>query len=336
MKLRMLKQAALVLAGAAVLSVAGCSSSSPNQTVVTVSPAQTTVLAGQSTSVTAAVTGPTGVLTVTWKCTWTTTTSTTDSTGKVTTSTQTGGCDPSSTDYPKYGSVSDETQNVLTYTAPPLASYPQPAPVITLTATSTAEKNKSGTGTVKLDSGIRASITPSTATVPVGLNPAATTKFTPSFLNDNGVDATWLVTQPVLGSTGNPSASSSSPSCSPSCGTIDQNGVFTAPATVPTNTFPVTSTSSTANPASVTVVVTSKKDTAAIAAALITLVNASTNPQTFNGIFPTSVAAGGVEQDIWLDAHNVLNTTSISFTDPLGNTSVLDPTQIFTIPVTTA
>jgi hypothetical protein len=335
MKLRMLKQAALVLAGAAVLSVAGCSSSSPNQTVVTVSPAQTAVLAGQSTSVTATVTGNT-VLTVTWKCTWTTTTSTTDSTGKVTTSTQTGGCDPSSTDYPKYGSVSDETQNVLTYTAPPLASYPQPAPVITLTATSTAEKNKSGKGTVNLDSGIRASITPSTATVPVGLNPAATTKFTPSFLNDNGVDATWLVTQPVLGSTGNPSASSSSPSCSPSCGTIDQNGVFTAPATVPTNTFPVTSTSSTANPASVTVVVTSKKDSAAIAAALITLVNSSTNPQTFNGLFPTSVAAGGVEQDIWLDAHNVLNTTSISFTDPLGNPSVLDQTQIFTIPVTTA
>src|SRR5215467_203214 len=293
MKLRMLKQAALVLAGAGVLSVAGCSSSSPNQTVVTVSPAQTAVLAGQSTSVTATVTGNT-VLTVTWKCTWTTTTSTTDSTGKVTTSTQTGGCDPSSTDYPKYGSVSDETQNVLTYTAPPLASYPQPAPVITLTATSTAEKNKSGKGTVNLDSGIRASITPSTATVPVGLNPAATTKFTPSFLNDNGVDATWLVTQPVIGSTGNPSASSSSPSCSPNCGTIDQNGVFTAPATVPTNTFPVTSTSSTANPAIVTVVVTSKKDSAAIAEAVINLVNASTNPQTFNGLFPSSVAEEGV------------------------------------------
>ena len=60
MKLRMLKQVALVLAGAGVLAVAGCSSSSPNQTVVTVSPAQTAVLAGQSTSVTATVTGNTG------------------------------------------------------------------------------------------------------------------------------------------------------------------------------------------------------------------------------------------------------------------------------------
>jgi hypothetical protein len=335
MKSRMLKQAALALAGAGILSVAGCSSSSPNQTIVTVSPAQSTVLAGQSTSVAATVTGNT-VLTVTWKCTWTTTTSTTDSTGKVNTTTQTGGCDPSSTDYPKYGSVSDETQNVLTYTAPPLASYPQPAPVITLTATSTAQKNKSGKGTVNLDSGIRASITPTSATVPVGLNPAATTKFTASFLNDNAIDATWLVTQPVLGSTGNPSATSSSPSCSPSCGTIDQNGVFTAPATVPTNTFPVTSTSTTANPAQVTVVVSSKKDSAQAAAVLISLVNASTNPQTFNGIFPTAVAAGGVEQDIWLDAHNVLNTTSINFIDPLGNNSALDQTQIFTIPVTTA
>jgi DNA-binding beta-propeller fold protein YncE len=337
MKLRMLKQAASVLAGAAILAVAGCSSSSPNQTVVTVSPATSAVLAGQATSVTATVTGPATVLTVTWKCTWTTTTTTTDSSGKVTTTTATGGCDPSSTGYPKYGSVSDETQNVLTYTAPPLASYPQPAPVITLTATSTAEKNKSGAGTVNLDSGIRASITPQTSTVPVGLNPAATTKFTVALLNDNGVGSTWLVTQPVIGSTGNPSATSSSPTCSPSCGTIDQNGVFTAPATVPTNTFPVTSTSSTANPASVSVVVTSQKDTSQFAVATITLVDSSTHPQTFDGIFPTSAAAGGVEQDIWLNAHNVLNTTSISFTDPLGNHYNLDPaSQIFTIPVTDA
>lgn len=336
MKLQMRKQAARMLAGAAILWIAGCSSSSPNQTVVTISPSATTVLAGQATSLTATVTGNT-VLTVTWKCTWTTTTTTTDSTGKVTTTTATGGCDPSSTAYPKYGSVTDETQNVITYTAPPLASYPQPAPVITLTATSTAEKNKSGAGTVNLDSGIRASITPQTSTVPVGLNPAATTKFTVALLNDNGVGSTWLVTQPVIGSTGNPSATSSSPTCSPSCGTIDQNGVFTAPATVPTNTFPVTSTSSTANPASVFVVVTSQKDTSQFAVATLTLVDASTHPQTFDSIFPTSAAAGGVEQDIWLNAHNVLNTTSISFTDPLGNNYNLDPaSQIFTIPVTDA
>ena len=261
MKLRMLRQAAVVLAGAAVIWIAGCSSSSPNQTVVTVSPSATTVLAGQATSLTATVTGPATVLTVTWKCTWTTTVSTTDSAGKVTTTTATGGCDPSSTGYPKYGTVSDETQNVITYTAPSLSNYPQPAPVITLTATSTAEKNKNGVGTVDLDSGIRASITPATATVPVGLNPAATTKFTVALLNDNGVGATWLVTQPVIGSTGNPSATSSSPTCSPSCGTIDQNGVFTAPATVPTNTFPITGTTSTSTPSSVSVVVTSQKDT---------------------------------------------------------------------------
>ena len=76
MKLRMLKQAAQVLAGAATLWVVGCSSSSPNQTLVQVTPPTATVLAGQSTSLTATVTGNT-VLTVTWKCTWTTTTTTT-------------------------------------------------------------------------------------------------------------------------------------------------------------------------------------------------------------------------------------------------------------------
>ena len=335
MKLRMFTQAALVLAGA-TLWIAGCSSSSPNQTVVTISPSATTVLAGQTTALTATVTGNT-VLTVTWKCTWTTTTTSTDSTGKVTTTTATGGCDPTSTGYPKYGTVSDETLNVLTYTAPPLASYPQPAPVITLTATSTAAKNKTGTGTVNLDSGIRASITPSTAAVPVGLNPAATTKFTVALLNDNGIGSKWLVTQPVVGQAANPAPTSSSPTCSPTCGTIDQNGVFTAPGTVPTNTFPVTSSTSTTNPALVYVVATSQKDTSQYAVSTITLVNASTNPQTFTSIVPTSVAAGGVEQDIWLNAHNVLNTTSIAYTSPTGQVDILDPTtQVYTIPVTTA
>src|SRR5260370_21531489 len=79
MKLRTLKQAAQVLAGAATLWVVGCSSSSPNQTVVTVSPATNTILAGQSTSLAASVTGTSTGLTVTWKCTWTTTTTSTDS-----------------------------------------------------------------------------------------------------------------------------------------------------------------------------------------------------------------------------------------------------------------
>ncbi len=337
MKLRMLKQVALVLAGAAILGIAGCSSSSPNQTLVTVSPAATTVLASQAVPFTATVTGNT-TLTVTWKCTWTTTTTTTDSNGKPTTTTATGGCDPTSTDYPKYGSVTAETgSNVLTYTAPPLTEFPTPVPVITLTATSTAETKKSGAATVHLDSGIRASITPSTSTVPVGINPAATAKFTVSLLNDPGTDVTWLVTQPVAGSTGNPSPTPSSPTCSPNCGSIDGNGVFTAPATMPTNTFPVTSSSSSTTANVVYVVATSSVDPGRYALALITLVDSSTNPQTFDGITPTSVAAGGVEQDIWLNAHNLQNTTSIAYTSPTGQVDILDPsTQIYTVPVTTA
>jgi DNA-binding beta-propeller fold protein YncE len=336
MKLRMLNQAALVLVGAATFWIAGCGSSSPNQTSVTISPSATTVLASQATPFTATVLGNT-TLTVTWKCTWTTTTTTTDSAGKTTTTTATGGCDPTSTDYPKYGTVSDETQTVLTYTAPPLTKFPNPVPVITLTATSTAAKNKSGTATVNLDSGIRASVTPSAATVPVGVNPAATAKFTVSLLNDPGTDVTWLVTQPVAGSTGNPSPAPTSPTCSPSCGSIDQNGVFTAPSTMPTNTFPITSSSSSANPALVYIVVTSNVDPGRYALGLITLVNASTNPLTFDGITPTSAAAGGVEQDIWLNAHNLQNTTSIAYTLPTGQVDILDPTtQIYTIPVTTA
>ncbi len=233
MKLRMLKQAALVLASAATLWIAGCSSSSPNQTTVSVSPAATTVLAGQSTSVTATVNGNT-VLTVTWKCTWTTTTTTTDSNRK------------SDDNYRNWRMRSyqhrlsevrlgvrrnAECSNLHGASIgelPPASSRDYVDRDVYCRKEQEWQREASS-----LDSGIRASVTPSTATVPVGLNPAATTKFTQSFLNDNGIDATWLVTQPVAGSTGNPSPTSSSPTCSPSCGSIDQNGVFTAPATVP-------------------------------------------------------------------------------------------------------
>src|SRR5208337_5346023 len=70
--------------------------------------------------------------------------------------------------------------NVLTFTAPSLANFPSPAPTLTFTATADADTKKTATATVGLDSGIRASLSPTTATVPVGLTPAATVKFTGS------------------------------------------------------------------------------------------------------------------------------------------------------------
>ena len=127
--------------------------------------------------------------------------------------------------------------------------------------------------------------------------------------------------------------------CSPNCGTISQQGVFTAPATMPTDTFPVSSgsTASTAAP-TVTVVVSSADDPNEFAEATITLVNSTTNPLTFTGIHPTTIAAGGILQDIFLDANNLRNTTPITFTPPGNNQTaqVIDPSEVFTIPITLA
>ena len=72
--------------------------------------------------------------------------------------------------------------------------------------------------------------------------------------------------------------------------------------------------------------------------ATITLVPASTNPLTFTGIQPTRIPAGGVLQDVWLNANNLLNTTTITFTPPGPNQQpqTIPSTNIFTIPITAA
>lgn len=333
MKFRSIARASFAVLALIPFLIAGCSSSSPNQTVVTVLPVGVTVLPGQVVSLTATVTGN-ETTTVTWSCSAKITTTSTDSTGKVTSTSTTEPCNPDSPGYPKYGTITGTNTNVVSYTAPSLSSFPNPIPVITLTATSTAETKKTGTSTIVLDSGIRASITPATATVPVGLKPNQVVQFTASLLNDPGTDVTWLVTQPVPESKTNSSASNTSPTCSPTCGTISASGLFTAPDTMPTATFP--ETSKTASPASVTVVMYSNVDPTRYAISSITLINATTNPITFSGITPTSAPAGGVEQDIFLNAKNLVNTTTVSFTPPGGAAQPLPPSQIQTIPITTA
>jgi hypothetical protein len=313
---------------AASLWLAGCgSSSTTNQILVSVTPSATGLIAGQQQSFTATVTGST-VLTVTWKCTWTI--STTDqTTGKTTT--QTGDCND-----PKYGTT-NITANVIVYTAPTLAVFPNPVPQITLTATADADNKKTGTAIILLDSGIRVSVVPTTVTVPVPVNPAQTVAFKASFLNIPPTGGVWLVTQPDSGSTNtnNHTANPLGASCSPGCGTIDKDtGVYTAPAALPTDTTPPGSKSTT--PTTVYVVVNSSQDPNHFATAIITLINASTHPVTFDSMSPTVVAAGAVEQDVYLNAHNLLNTTTINFIAPDGTTTALDSSQVFTIPITAA
>jgi len=330
MKFRTYKIAAFLMLGAAGAWLGGCGSSVANVVTVSVSPATATLIAGQQQAFTGAVSGST-VLTMTWTCTFTTTT--TDSTGKSTTSPP-APCTAADGTF----TVSTDT-TVATFTAPSLANFPNPLPTITLTATADADKNKTGKAVISLDSGIRVSITPQTVNIPVGVTPAVTERFIVTLLNAAPTDIQYHLVQPNTASTNtnDTTANPLSDTCDPTCGAIDAAGVYTAPATYPTDTKPAGSKSTAVNV--VDVVAWSKRDPNHFAIATITLVKVTTtNAVTFDSIFPTAAAAGGVEADIFLNAKNLLNTTTINFIDPVGNVSNLTSAsnQVFTIPITAA
>jgi DNA-binding beta-propeller fold protein YncE len=355
MKVRAFKIATLLLSAGALLWQNGCGGSSANQVVDTVSPATSIVVAATTQVYTSTVTGSTN-LDSTWTCTYVYTPAPTTATPNPT---QKGPFDCTSGQTVNGGSIgtwtTDQTtaDNTLSYTSPDLTNFPNPIPILTFTAAAAANTNKKGTAVVNLDTGIRIAVSPATATAPVGLTPAQSIQFSATLATGAPLDLNWKVMQPVVGSssticndfpalfsggscgTANPNGTQ----CSPSCGTIDPNtGIYTAPASMPTDTSPITSGSSaTTNAPVVTVVVWKSGDIDHFATATITLVNASTNPITFTGISPTTIAAGGVLQDIWLDAHNFLNTTAIYFTSPSGAKSQIDnTTNVFTIPITAA
>lgn len=339
MKLRTMQLGALGILCGAMMVLNGCSSSSTSNVVrVTVNPSAQQVIAGQVQTFTATVTGSTNITVTNWPCTYSFTPLPTTAVPNPTA--QTGTCTSGGTltggkgNYGTWVITTTNGSNVLTYTAPTLSNFPNPVPTLTFTATADADKKATGTATVVLDSGIRVSVTPSTVTVPVGLTPAQSVSFSPSFLNASPVGQQWLLVQPnsssttVANQTPNPAAAT----CSPTCGTIDNNGIYTAPGTLPTDTTPPGSKST--NPTTVYAVVWNEADSNHYSYALITLVNATTNSITFDGISPTSIPAGGVGADIFLSAKNFLNTTKIFFTPP-GQTQGLpiDPTNIFTIPI---
>ena len=338
-------------AGAAVV-MSGCGSSSANVVTVTVTPAAVTVIAGQVATFTATVGGSTNTTVTTWPCTFSYTPPPT--TALPNPKAVTGDCTSGQTLSGDTGNIGTWTistangSNVLTYTAPSLSNFPSPnIPQLTFTATADADKHKTGTATVQLDSGIRASITPTTATVPVGITPNQTATFHVNFLNSAPVNAKYLLVQPNTASTTltDQTPNPLSDTCAPTCGTMDPNGngIYTAPSTLPTDTVPAGSKSTT--PTTVFVVAWSGQDPTHFAVGTITLINASTNPVSFSGVYPTTVAAGGLLQDIFLNAKNLLNTSQIFFISPssaanLGSAQVSPPldnsTQVFTIPISTA
>jgi hypothetical protein len=350
MKWRTMKTAAMLMFAGAIFWQNGCSSSSPNTIVVTVSPSTAIVIAGTVQTFSATVTGST-TTTSQWSCTYVytplpttalpnpTQTSPANCTSGMTVAALNNGSLGTWTSTPTAAS------NVLTYTAPGLSKFPNPIPIITFTATADADKKKTGTAVLTMDTGIRVGVTPTTATVPTEVTPAQQVQFTAQFLNTSPANANpqWAVMQPVANNaTDFPNGTSPDPrgkTCSPTCGTISAQGVFTAPATQPTDTSPDSSGSSAATAApTVYVVVWSGSDPNHYAVATITLVQASTNPITFTGIHPATVAAGGIVQDIFLDAKNLLNTTTITFTPPGGNQTpqAIPASNVFTIPITKA
>ena len=343
MKWRDAKKAVLGACAGLAMLISGCGSSNPNVVTVTVSPSATQVIAGQVTNFTATVGGST-TLTVTWTCGYSyfPLPTTANPTPKAVTGTCTSGSTLNGGNVGTWVTSTSNSSNVLTYTAPSLGSFPNPIPVLTFTAAATADTKKTGAAQVGLDTGIRVSVTPTTATVPVGIKPAQKAAFSVSFLNTDPSSAKYAVVQPNTASTivNDQSPNPQSDTCDPTCGTIDNNGVFTAPTTLPTDTKPAGSKSTAAT--TVYVVVWSSADVNHYAIATITLVNATTNPETYTGLYPQTIAAGGILQDVFLSAKNLLNTSQINFVPPTAQANLtassgtpVGSTQTFTIPIST-
>jgi DNA-binding beta-propeller fold protein YncE len=325
--------AAIAIAAMASVWLAGCggSGNSANAVTVTVtSSVGTTIIIGQSTTLTANVTGgSTSNTAVNWEgCTFTTTTvsGTTSTTSKAAT------CPTDGT----LGTLSnEETTGTATYTAP--SKIPDqtkfPGLQIIITAQSQQDTSKTGTVTLVLDSGIGVTLIPVTATVPTNEQQ----QFNVTLTNDlQAQGVTWLVTQSTATTTiPEPSLAS----CSPTCGTITSNGLTTATYVAPTS-IPTASNPSGASttPADVTVVATAKADNTRFATGTITIIQGG--PITFNGITPTIAPQGAALWDIYLNAPNISSASKITITDQNGGSKTFDSSSgqvkvIFPIPTST-
>jgi len=317
----------------AALTLSGCGGSSGvgNVVVVSVTPKGTTtapltVIVTQSLTLTASVTGNTNT-NVTWSCTYAT--STFDSTGKQ----QTGTATPCSADS---GNIpANSTNTTVIFTAP--QKIPDPTKIagtnctsgtqqtcileVTVTATSAADTKKTDTSVIQVDSGISVVLSPTTATVPTSSN----FQFSATLTNDlQSQGVTWLVSQGTIDLTKGINYPQLT-TCSPGCGSIDANGLFTAPASVPTK-------------ATATLVATSKADPIRFAIGTITI--ATAGPITYNGISPTIMPQGVASYDLYVFAPGVTSASQVTFTNTSGGTQTFNFGNpklkiLFPIPTTT-
>lgn len=313
-------------ASVCLIWLSGCGSHSANTITVTVSSSVgSSIIVGQSTTLTAVVNGATNTM-VNWEpCQYTTTTVS----GTTTTTSKPVNCPSDGS----LGTISDqEATGTATYTAPQKIPNQTTFPGLQIVITAQSQQSTSKTGSVNLilDSGIGVPLTPTTATVATKEQQQFSAPLT-NDLQSQGV--VWLVTQSTATAT---ITEPNLASCSPGCGTIKSSGlytgIYTAPATVPT------STAVTTTPANVTVVATSKADSTRFASGTITIIQGG--PITFNGISPTIAPQGAAVWDIYLDAPNMSSGSIITLTDQNNGQKVFNSSTnqikvLFPIPTST-
>jgi DNA-binding beta-propeller fold protein YncE len=160
------------------------------------------------------------------------------------------------------------------YTAPANSLNPS---TVTVTATSVADTTKSASATVTIVSGGTVTVTPSSATVAAGQS----FQFTATVTNNPNTAVTWQVNSITGGNT--------------TVGTITQAGLYTAPASVASQT-------------SVTVTAVLQADNTRTGSATVTIV-----PQgaaTLSAVSPTTIAQGSLFEDLYLTGTNFLSASA--------------------------
>jgi len=311
----------LLLVMPGLLSLNGCGGGSgPNVVTISLSSSVGNVLIlGQSTTLTATVSGSTNT-NVNWGvCTYTTT-----PTGSTTPS-KAQNCPTDGS----FGTLSNQqATGTATYLAPTKLPDQTKFPGLALIFTVTAQANtsKTATVTITLTSGITVTMTPVTATVPT-LESQAFFVTLNNDLQTKGV--TWLITQTAPSTT---TTIPNLPTCSPGCGTLTPNTVdpthqatYTAPSSVPT------STSVTSTPADVTIYAIANTDntcTGCIAQGTITIIQGG--PINFTAIAPTIAPQDAFYWDIYLSAPNISSSTQVALNSLDSNGNVIS-----TVPLNT-
>ncbi len=337
-----------ILAPCLLSSGCGSNSSGVNVTKVLISSSvgQTLIL-GQSTTLTTTVTGPSSNTNVKWVgCTYTTLPTT--PAGNTTRSNPVA-CPPDPNHTPSdpnftiFGALTNEqATGTATFTATSVLPDPTkyPSLLVIITAQALADSSKNGTGTIPLaiDSGIQVTLLPATAAVPT----KEQQPFFAILTNDNTQKVNWSLTQTIPSSTTptTPNIYAGLPTCTVSgnatgCGSIDSNGVYSAPSAVPTASVPA---SASTTPTILTVVATSAVDPTRFAIGTITITQGG--PITFNGISPTIAPQGAAYWDIYLNAPNISSASQITLTDANHNVTPLNSVTgqvkiLFPIPTAT-